>query len=789
MAKIKKFDESKNWETSKYWMGDMRANKLSGAQGRSSNIVEMAAFQRAISNFVRITTGKDIPVKFNNGSSSHTNGKVVTISATMDNKKFDVNVGLALHEGSHVLLTNFDVVKDIVDLKDQRILDFINASMNELAPNGKPYKEQRRMGHVNMQNAWVHRIKSILNIIEDRRIDNFVYNAAPGYRGYYLAMYAEYFNSEVIDIALKYNHFTKEAWKDYDFHMTNIMNPNRNPLALKKLKAVFDKIDLYHIGRLKTTSDTFDLTLEVADLIKEELLFNELWCDPLPQPEPKLEPEKKEAKSSKPESSDEDEETPEEKPESGDNESMADMQKELEKKMEEEKSKQEAGDDTTGDEDDSDDELEEETKESGKAKSKKANETEEDDSQEWEAGSDTSNPLGRVNEEMSAPQLSPDDMTESEKELIENELVDAIDQQAEFADGKPTYKSSVDSKVSAQLNAMEKGVDIMGVGPDGMKKKCVVIKALNENIINNIPGPFHASSYYSTERMRNERDIAVAKAGGYDKISDVVSYGNSYTNNCANIAAGIRMGSMLGRKLKLRNESSELLNTRLREGRIDKRLIAEIGYGAEAVFSKLSVKTINPVHIHYSIDASGSMNGARFSAALISAAAIAKAASMISDVHVVISFRSTIDVGNGDCACTVIGYDSHKNPISHLINYMAFINTNSTTPEGLCFESIQKIMANDVKGTDGIFINISDGEPYFHKYSGTVAFTHTRGEVNKIRAAGFKVLSYFVGGKVGAPVSYSFERMYGKDAKNIDVTNLAALAKTLNETLLAPTYN
>jgi len=754
MAKIKKFDESKNWETSKYWMGDMRANKLSGAQGRSSNIVEMAAFQRAISNFVRITTGKDIPVKFNNGSVPFTNGKVVTISATMDNKKFDVNVGLALHEGSHVLLSNFDLVSDIVDLKDQRILDFITVSMNELAPNGKPYKEQRRMGHGHMQKAWVHRIKSILNIIEDRRIDNFVYNAAPGYRGYYLSMYAEYFNSEVIDIALKYNHFTKEAWKDYEFHMTNIMNPNRNPLALKKLKAVFDKIDLYHIGRLKTTSDAFDLTLEVADLIKEELLFNESWCDPLPEPEPKLEPEKKEAKSSKPESSDDE--------------------------------------DTKGDEDDSDDALEEETKESGKAKSKskKADETEEDDEDPNldELSGDANDPLGRVNEEMSAPQLSPDDMTESEKELIENELVDAIDQQAEFTDGKPTYKSSVDSKVDKQLTAMEKGVDIMGVGPDGMKKKCVVIKELNENIINNIPGPFHSSLYYSSERLRNERDIAVAKVGGYDKF-DIMQYGSSYTNNCANIAAGIRMGSMLGRKLKLRNESSELLNTRLREGRIDKRLIAEIGYGAEAVFSKLSVKTINPVHIHYSIDASGSMNGARFNAALISAAAIAKAASMISDVHVVISFRSTIDVGSGDCACTVIGYDSHKNPISHLINYMAFINTNSTTPEGLCFESVQKIMANDVKGKDGIFINISDGEPYFHKYSGTVAFTHTRGEVNKIRAAGYKVLSYFVGGKVGTPVSYSFERMYGKDAKNIDVTNLAALAKTLNETLLAPTYN
>ena len=74
--------------------------------------VKMAATLRAISNFVRIVTGENIPVKYNNKDESFTDGKTVVISGNIKDKDFDPTVGLALHEGSHCLLTDFDIIKE-----------------------------------------------------------------------------------------------------------------------------------------------------------------------------------------------------------------------------------------------------------------------------------------------------------------------------------------------------------------------------------------------------------------------------------------------------------------------------------------------------------------------------------------------------------------------------------------------------------------------------------------------------------------------------------------------------
>ena len=51
-----------------------------------------------------------IPVVFSSGQDSYTDGTKVVISAKLDEKVFDSTVGLALHEGSHIALTNFNVL-------------------------------------------------------------------------------------------------------------------------------------------------------------------------------------------------------------------------------------------------------------------------------------------------------------------------------------------------------------------------------------------------------------------------------------------------------------------------------------------------------------------------------------------------------------------------------------------------------------------------------------------------------------------------------------------------------
>ena len=78
------------------------------------DLIALASYRRAISNFVSIVTGEsDIKVTFTTAGDSYTNGKEVTISSKLDDKLFDSTVGLALHEGSHIKLSDFDFLRQL----------------------------------------------------------------------------------------------------------------------------------------------------------------------------------------------------------------------------------------------------------------------------------------------------------------------------------------------------------------------------------------------------------------------------------------------------------------------------------------------------------------------------------------------------------------------------------------------------------------------------------------------------------------------------------------------------
>ena len=63
---------------------------------------------------------------------------------------------------------------------------------------------------------------------------------------------------------------------------------------------------------------------------------------------------------------------------------------------------------------------------------------------------------------------------------------------------------------------------------------------------------------------------------------------------------GLVKGTMLGRKLQVRGESRETKWTRLDSGRIDKRLIAELGFGNDRVFNTSFVESYSDNATHLS---------------------------------------------------------------------------------------------------------------------------------------------------------------------------------------------
>ena len=225
-------------DNSRFWLN----NDINGAL----NLLELANTQKAITNFVKILTNKEIPVEFysNNDGDSMTNGKKITISSSISSNTVDSVVGTALHEAAHCKYTNFNELK------------YLNNTL--AAKNLMSGKEI---------------ISILLNFIEDRRIDNIVYNEAPGYQGYYRSMYERYFYSKTVDKALKGPEYRDENWNSYLFRIINIFNKNTDLNALRCLPTIFKAIDLKNIDRLKDTMDSLELAITLYGLLSAHFML------------------------------------------------------------------------------------------------------------------------------------------------------------------------------------------------------------------------------------------------------------------------------------------------------------------------------------------------------------------------------------------------------------------------------------------------------------------------------------------------------------------------------------
>ena len=252
----------------------------------------------------------------------------------------------------------------------------------------------------------------------------------------------------------------------------------------------------------------------------------------------------------------------------------------------------------------------------------------------------------------------------------------------------------------------------------------------------------------------------------------------------------MRLGSILGRKLQVRGEETSLKFTRQNSGKIDKRLISELGFGNSDVFSQTFVERYNKAYLHISVDASGSMCGSKWNKAMTSAVAMIKACDMAGNIDVVVSIRATHDTNGGHgVPLIMVCYDSRTDKIVKVKNLFPALDVSGVTPEGLCFEAIQKDLIPGNSNQDSYFINFSDGQPYFGNkeisYQGSQAESHTRKMVNNMRAMGISVLSYFIGdGYDDDRDNKAFTNMYGKDAEFINATNMMQVAKTMNNKFL-----
>jgi hypothetical protein len=130
------------------------------------------------------------------------------------------------------------------------------------------------------------------------------------------------------------------------------------------------------------------------------------------------------------------------------------------------------------------------------------------------------------------------------------------------------------------------------------------------------------------------------------------------------------MGNALAHRIQVLADETKLVITRQKKGRIDKRMLAGLGFDCESVFCETLIERKDPIILHLSIDASGSMAGYKWQQAMTVAIALARAAKKIRTLDVVISMRSSDHYHN---AAVLLAFDSRTDSFEHVRHFFPYL--------------------------------------------------------------------------------------------------------------------
>lgn len=753
--------ESRYNKTARFWLDDKEYKELSTKYHLKpdlnlNEIVEKTAILKTISNFVNIVTNENIPVKFE-GQSAHSDGKEITISANV--KDFDLVCGLSLHESSHVKYSQplFDILKNvnneaIVVINGGRTDNIIVHKVVKLLHS---WKKDVNFENFNKTMGYVH---TIINIIEDFRIDTISINNFPGYKGYYDALVAEYLICNKVTKELKTNpELSEESYFSYKMNLSAYLggHPSNNLLKLNGGQEIIDTIDPSTIAN-KSALDILTISFKVVEIIAKHVK--------------EAKEDKKQTSQSKQTGKNKDKEKSEKQEKSEESEKQEKSEQSEKQEKSEKPKTQENGEHGESDEtsnepgsmnknDDLDEDEDENTGENNSTGNKTDDNEDEDETEDNESASSKSS---NTNENLNELDELDKDAKESNSTAFKT-LTDAIN---------GNYKKS--KLTSAEANAFNLFSNKM------FKIKKTVVK-----------NPLNGVKHNVNVIIINKLDEEVLKY--VPNLCTLKNYTLIKNENAVN--KGINLGRALGSKLQVMNDTHINKSIRRKNGNIESRLLSEIGTGNVKIFSRKTLTQYEKQFVHISIDSSGSMDGLRFRNSLQMAANIASAATFVNGMRVQVSVRSTTSInvnGKGKVKSTAksvpfvaIIYDSKFDNINHIRNWWPRLTCPGVTPEAICFDAIKDIIFESSKDKNSYFVNISDGAPCYNgdgmNYN-PFAAEHTVEVMKDFKRSGLKIISYFIDGDKNH--ADFFIKMYGNDAAFIDTSNINDISKTLNKKFL-----
>lgn len=661
-------------------------------------IMKLASIRRAVANFVRILTSDDkIQVKFSSGKNSYTDGKTVVISADDDPKNFDSMVGLALHEGSHCLLSDFDFLNTVNTGMEPVFYGALHPDLRKMFPipdiTIDPYGAEFSRTVRTLRRY----LLTLMNVVEDRRIDSYVYQMAPGYRPYYDALYKRYFFSKDVEKNLLHNpDWRVPTVENYVNWLLMIFSPHFKANALPGLKKMVKMIDLPNIRKYDQNARVGGAyakwkhveTVKTNSIITQYEVYDYDQFSPLWKVA---------------------------------NELLIEILKRA-KFHADENGEEFKLDDIIVDMDDID----------------------------FENDGELPNldvPQGNFN-------------VEKAKKALEK-MKDALDGKMKKKKLKRNEEQQISSMESAAAKMEESSDPVFGKIP------CLVTRKFTKEILLSQWFEFTMCGKYGNSNYMQE---------DYDARQGVI--------------AGIKMGQILTHRLQVRNDPTITHFTRQQQGKIDRRILSQLGMDIETVFKRTTVENFRPAMLHLSLDASGSMGGTKWQKVITVATALAYTADKVRNLDVVITLRGNITSGIPTVA---VVYDSRVDNFHKVRQLFPYLSTSGSTPEGLCYAATMELIQECASTHSVYFINFSDGEPGCHytyngqhvSYSGPQAYTQTKNMVRQMREAGVRIMSYFISESGYGHSKVAFTEMYGQDAEFVNVKNVTQVLKTLNKLLLA----
>jgi len=259
---------------------------------------------------------------------------------------------------------------------------------------------------------------------------------------------------------------------------------------------------------------------------------------------------------------------------------------------------------------------------------------------------------------------------------------------------------------------------------------------------------------------------------------------------------GLFLGKQLLKKLKVRNTVKKDIFENQKKGKLNSSKLYQAPFN-ENLFYRIEKEDYKNIFIHISLDLSGSMRGEKLTQTVQTAVAIAYAACNIKGFDVEISLRGTIDPNksksmhsSNQVPVLAYAFNSKKDSTKKLQRFKKLI-TCGMTPEGICLDQIRKDLPSPSYYQEVYLVNISDGLPNISSasYNFSTAINHTAKVVNEYKKDNIGLLSYFIHDTWDKTQKSegTFKKMYGKNAKYIDINNVSLVADSINNLLLSNT--